>query len=68
MLRVRSRAVPVYKALVFDMNELSRWEPIEAADDLAAVRAVPRCEGATKIELWRDDVRIAIIKCFEEEL
>lgn len=60
--------MPVYKALVFDLSELSKWELIEAADDLAAVRAVPRCEGASKIELWRDDVRIATIKCYEEDL
>lgn len=60
--------MPSYKAIIFDLNELSRWEPIEAADDLSAIGSLPQCEGATRIELWRDDVRIASIKCIEERL
>ncbi|HEV2080137.1 MAG TPA: hypothetical protein VGR19_09635 [Allosphingosinicella sp.] len=44
-------------------NQLVRWDTIEAPDDLAAVNAAPPCEEGGKIEIWRDDRRLAKITC-----
>jgi hypothetical protein len=57
------KAVLSYKVLVFSTNQLLRWETIAAPDDIAAVNAVPACEEAGKIEVWRGDRRLAQIKC-----
>jgi hypothetical protein len=60
--------MPAYKALIFDMNQLVRWEPIEAADDVTAVTAVPDCGEAGRIEVWRGSVRLATIRCAESAI
>jgi hypothetical protein len=59
--------MPTYKALVFDRNRLISWQPIEAADPIAAVKAaVPDCARATKVEIWHGNVRLATVKCADE--
>ena len=63
---MRLRPMQTYKALIFDMNQLIRWEPIEATDDIAAVNAVPACREAGKIEIWRDTARLATIRCADQ--
>lgn len=55
--------MPSYKVLIFSTNQLVRWETIEAPDDIAAVTSLPACGEAAKIELWRDDRRLAQVKC-----
>ena len=55
--------MPTYKVLILSANQLVRWDTIEAPDDLAAVNAAPPCEEGGKIEIWRDDRRLAKITC-----
>jgi len=55
--------VPSYKVLVFSSSQLIRWETIEAPDDIAAVNAAPVYGEAGKVEVWRNDRRLAKIKC-----
>lgn len=66
--KVRSPPMPTYKALIFDMNRLIRWEAVEAADDLSAVNAIPTCREAGRIEIWRGSTRLATIKCADPRL
>ena len=65
---VRLAAMSEYKALIFDMNQLVRWASVEAPDDLTAIRSIPKCDEAAKIELWRDDLRLATIRCAANEV
>lgn len=55
--------MPAYKILIFNSNQLIRWETVDAPDDLAAVNSAPSCDEAGKIEVWRNDRRLAKIKC-----
>ena len=57
--------MPTYKVLIFNANQLDRWETFEADDDLAAVNAAPPCEEGGKIEVWRADTRLAKINCMQ---
>lgn len=54
--------MPRYRLLFFRINILDRWEDIEAPDDIGAVQDAAGRTGDYRIEVWRRDRRLAIIR------
>lgn len=51
--------MPSYRLLFFRANLLDRWEEIEAADYVEAVQQAAQHPSDDRVELWRDDHRLA---------
>jgi hypothetical protein len=51
--------MPKYRLLFFRANLLERWEEIEALDYLEAVQQAAQRPADDRVELWRDDHRLA---------